>query len=125
MPFNCGKCKLMHIGQSNPQSAYLLLGNEILSVDQEGVFSIIISKDLEFTKENIKAEKKAQKLIGYIKRQFKYRNKDTVLQLDISLRRPHLEYGVQFRAPSIQKDIDRLEAFQARATKLVPKLGQF
>ena len=125
MPFNCGKCKVMHIGDRNPQANYSLQGSEIQSVDQEEDLGIIISKDLKFTKQSIKVEKKAQKLIGYIKRQFKYRNKEIVLQLYTALVRPHLEYAVQFWAPSLQKDINRLEAVQARATKLVPTLRHF
>ena len=96
MPFNCGKCKVMHIGDKNPQTNYSLLDNEIVSADQEEDLRIIFSKDLKFTKQSIKVEKKAQKLIGYIKRQFKYRNKDIVLQLYSSLVRPHPEYAVQF-----------------------------
>ena len=125
MPFNCGKCKVLHIGDRNPQTDYSLLGNEVQSVDQEEDLGIIISKDLKFTKHSLKVEKKAQKLIGYIKRQFKYRNKEIVLQLYTALVRPHLEYAVQFWAPSLQKDIDRLEAVQARATKLIPALRHF
>ena len=125
MPFNCGKCKVMHIGDRNPQANYSLLGNEIASVAQEEDLGVIISNDLKFTNQSIKVEKKAQKLIGYIKRQFRYRNKEMVLQLYTSLVRPHLEYAVQFWSPSLRKDIDRLEAVQARATKLVPSIRQF
>ena len=125
MPFNSEKCKVLHIGDRNPQENYSLLGKEVNSVEQEEDLGIIISKDLKFTRQCIKVEKKAQKLIGYIKRQFKYRNKEVVLQLYTSLVRPHLEYVVQFWAPSLQKDIDRLEAVQARATKLVPSLRHF
>ncbi|XP_068210395.1 uncharacterized protein [Palaemon carinicauda] len=60
-------------------------GNEIESVDQEEDLGIIINKDLKFTKQSMKVEKKAQKLTNDIKRQFKYRNKGIVLQLNTSL----------------------------------------
>ena len=49
------------------------------SVDQEEDPGILIIKDLKFTKQSIEIEMKAQKLIRYIKREFKYRTKDTVL----------------------------------------------
>ena len=124
MPFNVDKCKVMHIGYRNPQTSYSLLGSNIQSVDQEVDLGITISKDFKFSKQCLKVEKKSQKLVGYIKRQFKYRNKDIVLQLYTSLVRPHLEYAVQFWSPSLQKDINRLEAVQARATKLIPSIRQ-
>ena len=109
----------MHIGHKNCNTNYELLGHEIESVDQEKDLGVVISKDLKWTKQCIEAERKAQKLIGYIKRQFSSRNKEIVIPLYKSIVRPHLEYAVQFWAPSLRKDIDRLEAVQARATKLV------
>ncbi|XP_068204575.1 tigger transposable element-derived protein 1-like [Palaemon carinicauda] len=80
---------------------------------------------LEFIKPSREIEKKAQKLIGYTKRQFKCSNKDILLQLHISLVRSQSEYRVQFWASSIQMDIDRLEEVQARNTKLVPTIRQY
>ncbi|XP_068236943.1 uncharacterized protein [Palaemon carinicauda] len=71
---------VMHNDYSNPQSDYSQLGNEIENVIREEDLGSIIIKDLKLNKKSIKAEKKAQKLIGYTKRQFKYRDKDTVLQ---------------------------------------------
>ena len=122
MPFNVEKCKVMHIGHNNLNANYELLGHNIESVDREKDLGVLISKDLKFSQQCIEAERKAQKLLGYIKRRFSYRNKEIVLPLYNSIVRPHLEYAVQFWAPSLRKDIDRLEAVQARATKLIPSV---
>ena len=65
MPFNVDKCKFIHI--SYPKANYSLLGNAIASVDQEDDLGVTISKDLKSTKQCMKVEKKAQKLIGYVK----------------------------------------------------------
>ena len=122
MPFNAAKCKVMHIGYRNPQSEYFIQGKALESTDSEKDLGVVITSDLKFSKQCIAVEKKAQKLLGYIKRQFSYRNKEIVLSLYNSLVRPHLEYAVQFWSPSYRKDIRRLERIQARATKLVPEL---
>lgn len=122
MPFNAAKCKVMHIGYRNPQSEYFLQGKALESTDSEKDLGVVITSDLKFSKQCIAVEKKAQKLLGYIKRQFGYRNKEIVLSLYNSLVRPHLEYAVQFWSPSYRKDITRLERVQARATKLIPEL---
>ena len=83
---------------------------------------VVITNDLKSSNQCIEAVKKAQKLLGYIKLQFRTRNKETILTLYNALVRPHLEYAVQFWLPSLRKDIERLEAVQARATKLIPSI---
>ena len=122
MPFNTTKCKVMHIGHRNPKAEYALQGSLLEETDLEKDLGVLISSDLKFSKQCIEAEKKAQRMLGYIKRQFGYRNKEIVLTLYNSLVRPHLEYAVQFWCPSYRKDIERLERVQARATKLIPSL---
>ena len=114
MPFNLDKCKIMHIGHKNKNEKYELLGKEIESVQQEKDLGVVITNDLKSSNQCIEAAKKAQKLLGYIKRQFR--------TLYNALVRPHLEYAVQFWSPSLRKDIERLEAVQARATKLIPSI---
>ena len=101
---------------------YELLGKKIESVQQEKDLGVVITNDLKSSNQCIEAVKKAQKLLGYIKRQFRTRNKETILTLYNALVRPHLEYAVQFWSPSLRKDIERLEAVQARATKLIPSI---
>ena len=96
MPFNLDKCKIMHIGHKNKNEKYELLGKEIESVQQEKDLGVVITNDLKSSNQCIEAVKKAQKLLGYIKRQFRTRNKETILTLYNALVRPHLEYAVQF-----------------------------
>ena len=122
MPFNVDKCKVMHIGYKNINAKYELLGKNLESCSEEKDLGVVITNDLKPSKQCIEAEKKAQKILGYIKRHFKTRKKETILTLYNTLVRPHLEYAVQFWAPSQRKDIERLEAVQARATKLIPSI---
>ena len=122
MPFSLDKCKIMHIGHKNKNEKYELLGKEIESVQQEKDLGVVITNDLKSSNQCIEAVKKAQKLLGYIKRQFRTRNKETILTLYHALVRPHLEYAVQFWSPSLRKDIERLEEVQARATNLYHQL---
>ena len=125
MPFNLEKCKVMHIGHSNQNAEYSLAGRDVQNVDQEKDLGVIISNDLKFSKQCITAEKTAQKMVGYIKRQFRNRNKEIVMPLYKSLVRPQLEYAAQFWSTPLRKDISRLEVVQARATKLIPTVRQF
>jgi len=57
-----------------------------------------------------------------IKRLFRIRDKEIILQLYKSLVKPHLEYRIQVWRPYYQKDIDLIEGVQRRATKLISGL---
>ena len=119
MPFNVDKCKVMHIGFRNRKIKYELFGGEIESCEREKDLGVVVTSDMKFSRQCIEAEKKAQKLLGYIKRHFISRKKETILTLYRALVRPHLEYAVQFWSPTLRKDIKRLESVQERATKLI------
>ena len=125
MPFNLDKCKVMHIGYKNISQTYNLLGNDIESCQQEKDLGVIITNDLQSSKQCIEVEKKAQKLLGYIKRQFRSRKKENIVNLYNALIRPHLEYCVQFWSPSLRKDIERLEAEHVRGSKLIITIYTF
>ena len=122
MPFNLDKCKVMHVGQRNDKAKYELLGKELDICTEEKDLGVIITNDLKPSKQCTHVEKKAQKILGYIKRQFTTRKEETILTLYNALVRPHLEYAVQFWSPSLRKDIEKLEKVQARATKLMPSI---
>jgi ribonuclease P/MRP protein subunit RPP40 len=122
MSFNVSKCKVMHIGSSNPNSVYSMEGLPLQVTEAEKDLGVIISSDLKATKQCIEVEKKCNRLLGYIKRQFQFRNKKIIVTLYNALILPHLQYCIQFWSPSLIKDINRLERVQARATKLIPEI---
>ncbi len=61
-------------------------------------------------------------MLGLIKRNFSFKNKDIVLPLYNSFVRHHLEYAVQFWSPHHVKEIAKLQCVQRRATKMIPFL---
>jgi hypothetical protein len=93
MDFNLEKCKVMHIGCKNTNANYQFLGRPLVCCSEETDLGIIISTDLKFNKHCIQAEKKAMRILGYIKWHFNYRDETIVLNLYKSLVRPHLEYA--------------------------------
>ena len=117
MPFNLEKCHVLHVGAANQEENYSLLG--WTSVDQETDPGVVIMADFKSSAQCIATEQKVQKILGYIKRVFRYRNKQTVLALYRVLVRPLLEYDAQFWSPIRRVDVERLEKVQAQANKLV------
>ena len=122
MPFNIDKCQLIQCGSNNKNFEYNLFGQKINKVRMAKDLGIIITDNLKSSEQCAAATNKANRMLGYIKRNFKYKSKDIILPLYKSLVRPHLEYGVQFWSPYLQGDIEKMERVQRRATKLIPSL---
>ena len=90
--------------------------------DQQRDLGIIITKDLKWQKQTEKSCRTANRVLGFIARNFRNKNKELILPLYKSLVRPHLEHAVQFWSPHLRRDIDKMEKIQRRATKMIPEI---
>ena len=63
--------------------------------------------------------KKANQMMGLIRRTFSFLDGDTFKKLYTSFVRPHIEYANPVWCPHLRKHIKMLENVQIRATKLV------
>ena len=122
--FNVGKCKVMHIGKKNPKTEYYMKIEENLQTlekcEEEKDLGITFDANLKFDIHISNIVKKANQMLGLIRRTFTFRNKSIFLKLYKSLVRSHLEYGNVVWNPHLKKQSIQIENVQRRATKLVP-----
>jgi len=96
MDFNVSKCKVMHVGKTNPKKSYYMRGNILEEVDQEKDLGIIISSDLKCSQQCLYAHNKANKVLGVIRRTII--NKEPRIMYKTLVVRPHVEYDLGIRA---------------------------
>jgi ribonuclease P/MRP protein subunit RPP40 len=119
MSFNLDKCTVMHLGSKNPQCEYKMGNNILKKSKQERDLGVIMDSSGKSTEQCIMAVKKANTILGMIKRNIIFKSKDVIVRLYKALVRPKLEYCIQAWCPYLKKDINILEKVQKRATKMI------
>ena len=122
LEFNVEKCATLHVGHRNPNIGYKLNGETIRSSDVEKDLGVYVAKDLKQSHHIGTIVKKANRMVGLIKRNFECLDKEMCRVLYCSLVRPHLEYAMHSWCPYYRKDIEEVEKVQRRMTRLVPEL---
>ena len=122
MIFHPDKCKVMHLGHNNKKKNYYINGTEIKKVQEEKDLGILISEDLKPKKHVAKMVKKANRLLGMIRRTITCKNKTNIMNLYKTLIRPILDYGAAVWSPHQQTDIQKIEKVQRRATKMIKEI---
>ena len=120
MEFNIQKCKVLHIGRSNPSYRYLMDSQYLEDVSDEKDLGVMFTNDLKSAAQVTEACKKANRALGMINRTIKCKSKSVLLSLYKTLVRPHLKYCTPVWSPHYAKDKQVLEKVQHRFTRMVP-----
>jgi len=126
LKFNPSKCKSMHIGRHNPSHEYHLKTEDeefpIAQTSSEKDLGVTFDDRMKFDIHVSNIVKKANQILGLIRRSFEYLDSEMFLMLYKTLIRPHLEYATVIWSPWLKKDIVAIEQVQRRATRLVKEL---
>ncbi|CAM5084507.1 unnamed protein product [Eretmochelys imbricata] len=114
MKFNSEKCKVMHLGINNKPGMHHLEVTE-----EEKDLGVLVDHRMIMSHQCDMAVKKANEVLGCIRRGISSRDKEVLVLLYKALVRPHLEYCVQFWSPMFKKDEFKLEQVQRRATRMI------
>ena len=123
LSFNVKKCKVLHVGHNNPLIPYTMEGRELEQTVFEKDLGVTMDKELKFNKQTSIAVKKANQILGLIKKTMATKNENTIPLLYMTLVRPHLEYANAIRGPFYKQDPQLVEKVQRRATKMIPCLS--
>ena len=99
----------------------------LLSTEREKYVGVIVSSDMKVSEQCGIAARKGNQILGLIRRNIAYWDKQLIIPLYKSLVRPPLELILHpdLWRPHMRKDIDKLERVQRRPTRLISEISAF
>ena len=125
LKFNTSKCHVLTLGKFENivhTQRYTIHGDELEHVFEEKDLGVVFESELKFEQHIAQKVKKANQIMGLIRRSFSYLDCKLFKKLYTTFVRPHLEYAQAVWAPYLRKHVIMLEKVQKRATKLVDGL---
>ena len=126
--FNVTKCKVMHLGSNNEKRKLSMLEGisriEVQETTLEKDLGIWFNETLKPHDHITQVVKKANQILGLIRRTFTHMDCHLMKMLFTSLVRPHLEYGNVVWHPCYLRDIELIESVQHRATRMIPGMSK-
>ena len=121
MEFHPDKCKVLRITKKRNQSLfpYYLRGHLLTTVPEEKYLGVKISSNLSWTPHIRDICKKANRTIGFLRRNLNIASTATKTKAYNSLVRPQVEYACEVWDPHTTTDVNYLEMVQRRAARYV------
>ena len=121
MQFHSQKCNALSCTRArNPFTFNYTLKGHTLTYEQTSKYlGVDISKDLNWNTHIERVTKKANCMLGFLRRNLKIPNRQTKTNAYFTLVRPHIEYCCTIWNPSTKDGTDRVEAVQRRAARYV------
>ncbi|XP_057294603.1 uncharacterized protein LOC130623128 [Hydractinia symbiolongicarpus] len=95
-------------------------GSALRNTSCEEDLGVLIDNHLTFSDHISSKVKKANQIMGLIRRTFDYMDNENFVLLFTSLVRPHIEYANTVWCTFLKKDMLIVENVQRRATKMLP-----
>ena len=99
----------LHTGHGNENAQYKMDSTVPNTTIKEKDLGLTISADMKVSDQCGNPAAKGNQIIGLIRRNIVYKEKELIIPLYKTIVRPHLEYCIQAWRPHSKKDIDILE----------------
>ena len=121
MEFHPQKCQVIHItkNRNKIKNTYTLNGHTLESADNAKYLGVTITSDLSWNQHIDNITKKANKTLGFVRRNVKTSSQNIKTQAYFTLVRPILEYASPVWNPHTKNNINKIEMVQRRAARYV------
>ena len=119
MSFHPDKCSVLRLTKKRTQinSTYKLKGQALEELCTSKYLGVDLSSNLEWKEHIDRTVKKANSVLGFLRRNLRINNVDTKSSTYITLVRPHSEYCTSIWSPHTDKYSHKLEIVQRRAAR--------